>query len=193
MLAISSIRVWCLAYVGHEFTPSDRQTDRRILEAFLGMSFGYVLDFQTTLSVNLCLRTPGWKYTLSATPTKARQRQRSSVRFWKLESDHIVGKLLLALIDYGVLSIPNRHQTRKRQRTDADRFRRNILNLVLLFTGNKSRSRVARPTNTAQQQPLECLIDQLVVVEPKLILRKAFVSSKRILAVYVYIYAPASM
>jgi hypothetical protein len=55
-------------------------TDRRILEAFLGMSFGYVLDFQTTLSVNLCLRTPGWKYTLSATPTKARQRQRSSVR-----------------------------------------------------------------------------------------------------------------
>jgi 23S rRNA pseudoU1915 N3-methylase RlmH len=76
--------------------------DRRSLETFLGMSSGYVLDFSDYtfgefVSENTGLEIHSQRYTNEGTSKAKKLRA-----FWKLESDHIVGKLLLELIDYGV-------------------------------------------------------------------------------------------
>src|SRR4029077_14991012 len=77
-------------------------TDRRILEEFLRMSSGYVLNFSDYtfgefVSDSTGLDIHSQRYTSEGTSKAKKLRA-----FWKLESDHIVGKLLLALIDYGV-------------------------------------------------------------------------------------------
>ncbi len=77
-------------------------TDRHSLEAFLGMSSGYVLNFSDYtfgefVSENTGLEIHSQRYTNEGTSKAKKLRA-----FWKLESDHIVGKLLLALIDHGV-------------------------------------------------------------------------------------------
>ncbi|HET9376702.1 MAG TPA: abortive infection family protein [Chthoniobacterales bacterium] len=77
-------------------------TDRHSLEAFLGMSSGYVLNFSDYtfgefVSENTGLEIHSPRYTNEGTSKAKKLRA-----FWKLESNHIVGKLLLALIDYGV-------------------------------------------------------------------------------------------
>src|SRR5260221_4053006 len=76
--------------------------ERRSFETFLGMSSGYVLDFSDYtfgefVSENTGLDIHSQRYTNEGTSKAKKLRA-----FWKLESDHIVGKLLLALIDHGV-------------------------------------------------------------------------------------------
>ena len=79
-----------------------RATDRHSLEAFLGMSSGYVLNFSDYtfgefVSENTGLDIHSQRYTSEGTSKAKKLRA-----LWKLESDHVVGKLLLELIDYGV-------------------------------------------------------------------------------------------
>src|SRR5260221_12360759 len=76
--------------------------ERRSFETFLGMSSGYVLDFSDYsfgefVSENTGLDIHSQRYTSEGTSKAKKLRA-----FWKLEPDHIVGKLLHALIDYGV-------------------------------------------------------------------------------------------
>ena len=75
--------------------------DRNNLEKFLGMSGGYVLDFSDRTfgefvfeAIEIDIHDE--KYTSEGTSKAKKLRM-----FWKMEPDHIVGKLLLALIEHG--------------------------------------------------------------------------------------------
>jgi len=75
-------------------------TDRRILEKFLKMEAGYVLNFSDRTFGEFVEEAAGAdihseRYTIQGTSKANKVRA-----FWKLESDYLVGKLLLALLDY---------------------------------------------------------------------------------------------
>ncbi|MHB2027148.1 MAG: abortive infection family protein [Elusimicrobiota bacterium] len=77
-------------------------TDRYNLEKFLGMSSGYVLNFSNRtfgefVSEQVAVDIDSGRYGIMGSSKANKLRS-----FWKLESDHTVGKLLLALINYGV-------------------------------------------------------------------------------------------
>lgn len=74
--------------------------ERQNLEKFFGMSSGYVLNFSDRTFGEFVFEAVGIeiheeKYTAEGTSKAKKLRT-----FWKLEPDYIVGKLLLALIDY---------------------------------------------------------------------------------------------
>jgi hypothetical protein len=74
--------------------------DKQVVEQFLGMSSGYVLNFSDRTFGEFMFETAGVdihdvKYTTGGTSKANKLRS-----FFKQESDHVVGKLLLALIDY---------------------------------------------------------------------------------------------
>lgn len=74
--------------------------ERQNLEKFLEMSSGYVLNFSDRTFGEFVFEAVGIdihdaKYTEDGTSKAKKLRT-----FWKLETDYIVGKLLLALIDY---------------------------------------------------------------------------------------------
>ncbi len=74
--------------------------ERHILEKFLGMSSGYVLNFSDRAFEEFVFEAVGIdihdeKYVGEGTSKAKKLRN-----FFKLEPDYIVGKLLLALIDY---------------------------------------------------------------------------------------------
>lgn len=75
-------------------------TDRRTLESFLEMGSGYVLNFSDRTfgefvqeAANVDIHSE--RYTIQGTSKANKLRT-----FWKIESDYLVGKLLLALCDY---------------------------------------------------------------------------------------------
>src|SRR3954463_11050656 len=75
--------------------------DRRNLEKFLGMGSGYVLNFSDRtfgefVSEAVDIDIHNEKYTAEGTSKAKKLRT-----FWTVEPDYTVGKLLLALIDYG--------------------------------------------------------------------------------------------
>lgn len=77
------------------------KTEINNIEKFLGMSSGYVLDFSDRTFSEFVLDTVGInihdeKYTANGTSKANKLRT-----FCKLEHDHTVGKLILALIEYG--------------------------------------------------------------------------------------------
>lgn len=74
--------------------------ERHQLEKLLGMSSGYVLNFSDRTFGEFVFEAAGVdihdeKYTTEGTSKAKKLRT-----FWKLESDYLVGKLLLALIEY---------------------------------------------------------------------------------------------
>jgi len=74
--------------------------DRQNLEKFLGMSGGYVLSFSDRTFGEFVFEAVGIdihneKYTVGGTSKANKLRT-----LWKVEKDHEVGKLLLALVDY---------------------------------------------------------------------------------------------
>src|ERR1035438_318369 len=78
------------------FNMADRQT----LEKTFGMSSGYVLNFsdrtiQAFVSEAIGVDIHSERYTANGTSKANKFRT-----LWKIEGDHLVGKLLLALIDY---------------------------------------------------------------------------------------------
>jgi len=81
--------------------------ERIKLEKLLDMSGGYVLDFSNRTFDDFVLENTGLgisetKYIdIDASSSKA-NRLRS---FWRQESNHLVGKLLLALLEYCVLAV----------------------------------------------------------------------------------------
>lgn len=94
--------------------------DRLILEKFLRMRGGYVLDFTDRTFGEFVLEAVGLdihaeKYTAEGTSKANKLRA-----FWKLEPDYTVGKLLLALIDY---ALENRAEPGAETRELAERCR----------------------------------------------------------------------
>ncbi len=84
--------------------------ERRVLEEFLGMSGGYVLNFSDRTfgefvleSVDLDIHSD--KYTADGTSKAKKLRS-----FWKTEADYTVGELLLALIDHSASIGERQHQ-----------------------------------------------------------------------------------
>lgn len=78
-----------------------RVKDKRMLEKFLGMSSGYVLDFKNHEFGEFVLEVVGIdihssRYIIDGKTSKANKLR----AFWSLEPDYTVGKLLDALIDY---------------------------------------------------------------------------------------------
>lgn len=74
--------------------------EKRQLEKFLEMSDGYVLDFSDTSFGNFFVDTANIdihsaRYQASGTSKAKKLRE-----FWKLESDHLVGKVILALVKH---------------------------------------------------------------------------------------------
>ena len=83
-----------------------REIDRRPLERLLGMGGGFVLDFtdrtfgeffQDEASVDI----HSARYTLHGSSKANKLRA-----FWRVESDSLVGKTLMALIDCSIESEP---------------------------------------------------------------------------------------
>ena len=74
--------------------------DRHNLEKHFGMSGGYVLNFSDRTFGEFVFEAVGLdihdeKYSADGTSKAKKLRT-----FWKIESDHMVGKLILALIEY---------------------------------------------------------------------------------------------
>jgi len=74
--------------------------DKRQLEQLLNMSSGYVLDFKDATfgdffvdTVKIDIHSEKYRAGGSSKANKLRQ-------FWKIEPDHIVGKVILALVEY---------------------------------------------------------------------------------------------
>ena len=74
--------------------------DRRSLETFLGMSSGYVLNFSDYTFGEFVLENTGLDIHSDRYRTEGSSKAKKLRELWKLESDHIVGRLLLALIEY---------------------------------------------------------------------------------------------
>lgn len=74
--------------------------DKRLLEEFLGMGSGYVLNFSDRTFGAFCgeavdIDIHSDKYLTHGTSKVKKMRS-----FWEIESDYLVGQLLNALIDY---------------------------------------------------------------------------------------------
>jgi hypothetical protein len=100
--------------------------DRHNLEKLLGMESGYVLNFSDRTIGEFIFEAVGVdihsaRYTADGT-SKARKLR----TFWKLESDYLVGKLILALVDYSVSlnsePTPEKDTLRERCRQTAGRL-----------------------------------------------------------------------
>jgi len=81
--------------------------DKRILEKFLQMDSGYVLDFDNRpfgefVADAVDVEIHSTRYTTHGTSKAKKLRT-----FWDVEDDHIVGRLLTALIDYATHSGPH--------------------------------------------------------------------------------------
>jgi hypothetical protein len=70
------------------------------LEKFLGMSGGYVLNFSDRTFGEFVFETVGIDIHDEKFTAEGRSKAKKLRTFWKLEADHTVGKLILALIDY---------------------------------------------------------------------------------------------
>jgi hypothetical protein len=90
-----ALRIW---YCVSRVMSSLQATDRRILEEFLGMSFGYVLNFSDYTFGEFVCETVGLDIHSGHYTGEGTSKAKKLRAFWKLESDQTVGKLLLALI-----------------------------------------------------------------------------------------------
>ncbi|MCW5238316.1 hypothetical protein [Verminephrobacter eiseniae] len=76
--------------------------ERENLKKFLGMGSGYVLDFSDRTFGEFVFEAVGIDIHDRQYASDGTSKAKNLLAFWKLESDHTVGTLLHALIDYGV-------------------------------------------------------------------------------------------
>ena len=74
--------------------------DRRNLERYFGMSSGYVLSFSDRTFGEFVFDAVGVDIHSDRYAIEGTSKAKKLRAFWKLEPDHAVGKLLLALIDH---------------------------------------------------------------------------------------------
>lgn len=76
--------------------------DRQNLEKFLEMSSGYVLNFSDRTFSEFVFETVGVDIHSERYTTEGTSKGKKLRTLWKLEPDPLVGKLLLAMIDYDI-------------------------------------------------------------------------------------------
>ncbi len=74
--------------------------DRQNLEKLLGMAGGYVLNFSDRTFQEFVFEAVGVDIHSERYSAEGNSKGKKLRTFWKVESDHLVGKLLLSLIDY---------------------------------------------------------------------------------------------
>jgi len=74
--------------------------DKRLLEEFLGMSSGYVLNFSDRTFGEFCGEAVDVDIHSDKYLTHGTSKAKKLRSFWEIESDYLVGRLLNALIDY---------------------------------------------------------------------------------------------
>ena len=74
--------------------------DRQNLEKLLGMAGGYVLDFSDRTFQEFVFEAVDVDIHSERYSVEGNSKGKKLRTFWKVESDHLVGKLLLSLIDY---------------------------------------------------------------------------------------------
>ena len=74
--------------------------DRQNIEKFLEMSSGYVLNFSDRTLGEFVFEAVGVDIHSDRYTTEGTSKAKKLRTFWKVEPDHLVGRLLLALIDY---------------------------------------------------------------------------------------------
>ena len=125
--------------------------EKRVLENFLGMGFGYVLDFSNHTFTELVLASvdieiDSDKYMINGTSKANRLRA-----FWKIESDHLVGRLLTALIKY---SEDADQETTDDEQKLADRYRkiaRRLLNSSVNLEDIREKAELLDANHLAKQ------------------------------------------
>jgi len=74
--------------------------EKRLLEEFLGMSSGYVLDFSDRTFGEFCKEAVDVDIHSDKYHTHGRSKANKLRAFWEIESDYLVGRLLNALVDF---------------------------------------------------------------------------------------------
>lgn len=74
--------------------------DKRVLEDFLGMGSGYVLDFSDRTFADFVHEAVGIEIHADKYTTNGKSNANKLRTFWAIESGYLVGRLLNALIDY---------------------------------------------------------------------------------------------
>jgi len=74
--------------------------DKRVLEKFLQMDSGYVLDFNNRTFGEFVVDAVDVEIHSARYTTHGTSKANKLRAFWDIEDDHIVGRLLTALIDY---------------------------------------------------------------------------------------------
>lgn len=100
--------------------------DRHSLEKLFGMEGGYVLNFSDRTFGEFIFEAVGVDIHSERYATDGTSKARKLRTFWKLESDYLVGKLILALVDYSVTlssePTPEKETLRERCRQTASRL-----------------------------------------------------------------------
>ncbi len=136
---------------------SFKMAERQILEQHLGMASGYVLNFSDRTFGEFVFEAVGRdihneKYKAGGTSKANKLRT-----FWKIESDDMVGKLILALVDYDATLNPTQDAGAKAR---AEKCRHIATRII---TGGPSLSPLkehAKPLNAshlAETQSLVCI------------------------------------
>jgi hypothetical protein len=82
-------------------------TDRLQLENYLGMSSGFVLNFSDRTFRDFVFDVAGVDIHADEYSANGTSKANKLRTFWKIEPDYVVGRLILALIDYDVVNRSN--------------------------------------------------------------------------------------
>lgn len=94
--------------------------DKRILEEFLGMGSGYVLNFSDRTFGAFVHEAVGVEIHSDQYTIHGSSKAKKLRAFWDIESDYLVGRLLNALVDYAEETA---HETTEADKKQADRCR----------------------------------------------------------------------
>ncbi|MGH2693524.1 MAG: abortive infection family protein [bacterium] len=134
--------------------------DRRNLEEFLGMSSGYVLDFSDRTFGEFVLEAVGLDIHAEKYTTEGTSKAKKLRAFWRVEPDHAVATLILAMTDYAaaVPAVPSSEskELAEKCRQIASRLLAGGPNLAPL----KEHARIRNATHLAEQiRRLEASVD----------------------------------
>jgi Abortive infection C-terminus len=125
--------------------------DRQSLEAFFGMSSGYVLNFSDSTFGEFVFEKTGIDIHSSRYTNEGTSKAKKLRAFWKLESDYTVGKLLLALIDYNVALDPKTASKAKELAEQCRRIATRLLAGGPSLTDLKQHAKVFNANHLAEQ------------------------------------------
>jgi hypothetical protein len=132
--------------------------EKQQLEIFFGMSSGYVLNFTDRTFGEFVFETVGVDIHSERYKIEGTSKARKLRVFWKLESDALVGKLLVAMVDYGESAVtradPEAKALQERCHQIAMRLLENASQKHEMVTSKES---LSNPDSKIQQPELAAL------------------------------------